>query len=53
MHSRPHRHLIATGVCLVGLAAGQADAAVAGFVAGLDGVRGQGHEPCTGEPAAP
>jgi tol-pal system protein YbgF len=41
MHSRPHRHLIATGVCLVGLAAGQADAAVAGFVAGLDGVRGQ------------
>jgi tol-pal system protein YbgF len=41
MHSRPHRHLIATGACLVGLAAGQADAAVAGLAAGLDGVRSQ------------
>jgi tol-pal system protein YbgF len=41
MHSRPHRHLIATGACLVGLAAGQADAAVAGLAAGLDGMRSQ------------
>jgi tol-pal system protein YbgF len=41
MHSRPHRHLIATGVCLFGLAAGQADAAVARLAAGLDGVRSQ------------
>ena len=41
MHSRPNRHLIATGVCLFGLAAGQADAAVAGLAAGLDGVRSQ------------
>jgi tol-pal system protein YbgF len=41
MHTRLHRHLIATGVCLFGLAAGQADAAVAGLAAGLDGVRSQ------------
>jgi tol-pal system protein YbgF len=41
MHSRPHRLLIVTGVCLFGLGAGQADAAVAGLVAGLDGVRSQ------------
>jgi tol-pal system protein YbgF len=39
MHSRPHRFLIATAACLVGLAAGQADAGVAGLTAGLDGVR--------------
>ena len=41
MHPRPHRHLIVTGACLVGLAAGQADAAVAGLAAGLDAVRAQ------------
>jgi tol-pal system protein YbgF len=41
MHSGPHRHLIATCACLVGLAAGQAEAAGAGLAAGLDGVRSQ------------
>jgi tol-pal system protein YbgF len=41
MHPRSHRHLLATGACLLGLAASQADAAVAGFAAGLDGVRSQ------------
>jgi TolA-binding protein len=41
MHSRQHRHLIATGACLVGLAAGQAHAAATGFAAGLDGMRSQ------------
>jgi tol-pal system protein YbgF len=35
MHCRAHRHLIATGVCLVGLAAGQADAALVRLGAGL------------------
>jgi tol-pal system protein YbgF len=41
MHSRPHRFLLATGACLVGLAAGQADARIAELAAGLDGVRSQ------------
>ena len=41
MPSRPHRYLIATGACLVWLLAGQADAAVAGLVAGLDRVRSE------------
>ena len=41
MHPRSLRHLIATGACLLGLAAGQADAAVAGLAAGIEGVRGQ------------
>jgi tol-pal system protein YbgF len=41
MHSRPHRFLIATGACLVGLAAGQVEAAGAGLTAGLDRVRSQ------------
>jgi tol-pal system protein YbgF len=41
MHARLPRHLIATGVCLAGLAAGQADAAVAGLAAGADAVRSQ------------
>jgi tol-pal system protein YbgF len=41
MHSRPHRYLIVTGACFVWLAAGEADAAVAGLAAGLDGVRSQ------------
>jgi tol-pal system protein YbgF len=41
MQPRPHRHLIATGACLLGLAAGRADAAVAGLAAGLDDVRSQ------------
>jgi tol-pal system protein YbgF len=35
------RHLIATGACLVGLAAGQADAGAAGLEAGINGVRGR------------
>ena len=41
MHSRSLLQLIATGACLLGLAAGQADAAVAGLAAGIEGVRGQ------------
>jgi tol-pal system protein YbgF len=41
MHFRLLRHLIATGVWVVGLAAGQAEAAVAGLAAGVDAVRSQ------------
>jgi tol-pal system protein YbgF len=41
MYCRPFRHLIATATCLVGLAGGPADAAVAGLPAGVDGVRGR------------
>jgi tol-pal system protein YbgF len=41
MHSPPRRHVIAIGACLAWLAAGAADAGVAGLTAGLDGVRSQ------------
>jgi tol-pal system protein YbgF len=41
MHSGSFRHLIATGACVVGLAAGQAEAGVPGLAAGIAGVRGQ------------
>jgi tol-pal system protein YbgF len=41
MHSRPHRYLIATGACLVALAASPADAAIPGLGAGLDAGRSQ------------
>ena len=41
MHTRPHRYLIATGACIVWLAAGEAGAAVTRLAAGLDGVRSQ------------
>lgn len=36
-----HRHVIATGVCLLTLAWGSADATVAGVAGGLDGLRSQ------------
>jgi tol-pal system protein YbgF len=41
MRVRPHRYLIATGVCLLALAWGSADATVAGVAARLDGLRSQ------------
>jgi tol-pal system protein YbgF len=41
MRSRPPRHLIVTGALLLGLAAGQVDAAAPQLAAGLDGVRSQ------------
>jgi tol-pal system protein YbgF len=41
MYCRSFRHLIATGACLVGLVAGQAEAGVPGLAAGIGGVRGQ------------
>jgi tol-pal system protein YbgF len=41
MRSRPPRHQIVTGALLVGLAAGQVDAAAPQLAAGLDGVRSQ------------
>jgi tol-pal system protein YbgF len=43
MHSRPHRLLLATGACLLGLAAGRVDAGVAGLAAELDGLRSELH----------
>ena len=41
MASQPHRNLIVMAACLLGLAAGEADAAVVALAAPRDGLRAE------------